>query len=360
MAEESQLFRLLVPAQGIDQTLSIESSTAFFDSEISFYNRLSSITDTNFSFANTGLGNVVLARNAINNLNDIKKNFSTSSLSTVENYMHEAQAMRILIGQGIIGKRVDDLLKAGSHAEAKWIAYMTSPAWLSADSAKASEIFTAIRASLTANPAFYGSTNIISAEQALENSSRALDASSKTANEIEEYRKEKTSLFSQLEDLYRQKLVLDEPALLWFNIADSKTRSWRIWLFIFACLIISPILIGLINRDAVLEIFKTLTVTASGAISVAGLAVITVPALFYAWLLKNVSRVFIQNLNLADDAAHRRALALTYLGLAENPKLSVAEQDRALILNALFRPVPPQTGDEGPPVGLLDLIRKKD
>jgi len=91
----------------------------------------------------------------------------------------------------------------------------------------------------------------------------------------------------------------------------------------------------------------------------AGVAAVTIPALLYAWLLKNVGRVFIQNLSLADDAAHRRALVLTYLGLAENPKLEIKDQERALILNALFRPVPPHTGDDGPPSGLLELIKGK-
>jgi hypothetical protein len=94
--------------------------------------------------------------------------------------------------------------------------------------------------------------------------------------------------------------------------------------------------------------------------SLSGIAAVSVPALFYAWLLKNVSRVFIQNLNLADDAQHRQALALTYLGLAANPNLGVAEKDRVLILNAMFRPIPNQLAEDGPPAGLMELIRKKD
>jgi hypothetical protein len=69
--------------------------------------------------------------------------------------------------------------------------------------------------------------------------------------------------------------------------------------------------------------------------------------------------MFIHHLNGADDAAHRRALCITYLGLAENPKLRIADQDRALILNALFRPIPSQGLEEGPPSGLLDLIKPK-
>lgn len=59
------------------------------------------------------------------------------------------------------------------------------------------------------------------------------------------------------------------------------------------------------------------------------------------------------NLNLADDAAHRKSLALTYMGLLQDEKHPASDQDRAIILNALFRPIPPQTNDEGPPAGLI-------
>ena len=101
-----------------------------------------------------------------------------------------------------------------------------------------------------------------------------------------------------------------------------------------------------------------MTASSTGGFSISGLAVITVPALFYAWLLKNISRVFIQNLNLADDADHRRSLALTYMGLLQDEKRPTTDQDRAIVLNALFRPIPPHTGDEGPPAGLIELIKK--
>ena len=112
------------------------------------------------------------------------------------------------------------------------------------------------------------------------------------------------------------------------------------------------------NWDSVSIAVSKISGASNGGFSIAGLAVITVPALLYAWLLKNISRVFIQNLNLADDADHRRSLALTYMGLLQDEKRPATDQDRAIILNALFRPIPPQTADEGPPSGLMDLIKK--
>jgi hypothetical protein len=63
-----------------------------------------------------------------------------------------------------------------------------------------------------------------------------------------------------------------------------------------------------------------ITGASNSGFSISGLAVISVPALLYAWLLRNISRVFIQNLNLADDADHRRSLALTYMGLLQDDK----------------------------------------
>ena len=93
-------------------------------------------------------------------------------------------------------------------------------------------------------------------------------------------------------------------------------------------------------------------------ISVASLVVFTVPVLAYGWLLKHVSRIFAQNLLIASDAEHRRVMAITFLGLAKRKSVGIAEQDRALILNALFRPAPTSPQEEGPPLGLLEFIKK--
>ena len=210
-----------------------------------------------------------------------------------------------------------------------------------------------------ANPANFGFDDLVNASQASKASQEARDASRASADNLEEFIAEKKSLFSSLEYLYRRQLTLQEPAVSWEKIAQSKTRVWGSWLFIFALMVIAPILAALISWEQVSTAVSKVTSAPSGGFSISGVAVITVPALFYAWLLKNISRVFIQNLNLADDAAHRKSLALTYMGLLQDEKHPTSDQERAIILNALFRPIPPQTNDEGPPAGLIDLIQKK-
>lgn len=122
-------------------------------------------------------------------------------------------------------------------------------------------------------------------------------------------------------------------------------------------MIAAPIVGALLNWDAMATAVAKITGASNGGFSIAGLAVISVPELFYVLLLKNVNRVFNQNLNLADDADHQRSLALTYIGLLQDDKRPTTDQDRAIILIALFRPIPSQTGDEGPPSGLIDLIK---
>lgn len=55
-------------------------------------------------------------------------------------------------------------------------------------------------------------------------------------------------------------------------------------------------------------------------------------------------------------------MTMTFLGLAKDHKSSVTDAERAIILNALFRPAPPNANDEGPPTGLQDILgeRKPD
>lgn len=169
---------------------------------------------------------------------------------------------------------------------------------------------------------------------------------------------DKKKLIENLEELFRKKIPVEEAATYWSNASLLKSRQWTVWLTVFVLLTLLPL--GLIIffwntvADAVVRITST-----NGNIALGGVAAITVPALLYGWLLKNVSRMFVQSLMLAEDAAHRRLLTMTYLGLAKEPQLHITDNERAIILNALFRPMPPYTSDDGPPSGLIELIGRK-
>ncbi|WP_338688687.1 DUF6161 domain-containing protein [Bradyrhizobium sp. 26S5] len=272
--------------------------------------------------------------------------------------MQDARARQVLIGASAVGRRVEQI-KASSDAGAAILAAIYSAKWMHASHPAGENIILVFRAVAFANPADFAFDDLLSASDATAKAIETGKKSDAAAQALNQFIDDKKALIGELEDLYRNKLTIEEPARSWQTIAANKTRIWRLWLAIFALMTVAPLIAALTYWSVVSDAISKLTGASNGGFSISGLAAISVPALLYAWLLKNISRVFIQNLNLADDADHRRSLALTYMGLLQNEKQPATDQDRAIILNALFRPIPPQTGDEGPPAGLLDLIQKK-
>ena len=353
MASEEDI-KIEIPEQGVAQTLTKTAAIKFFDDEMTFFNQSQPLVSGNFVFENRNLGEIRLHHNAIRQLQEIKNGLGGNDLKPLAKYVQGARSLRILVGQGSIGQYIAQLASEGNQTDAKWVLFIFSRDWMAH-----AEQLAPFRAAALGSPSVKYYSDLVSAKAALDESKKGLKQSDAAAERLEQFIDEKTKLFADLEDLYRRKLIVDEPAISWERVATEKTNAWRRWLVVFAILVLIPTLSAMLFWREFSAGVAALTTGQGAGISLSGVAAITVPALLYAWLLKNVGRVFIQNLNLADDAAHRRTLAVTYLGLAENPKLSISETDRALILNALFRPVPPHTGDEGPPAGLIELIRKQ-
>jgi hypothetical protein len=335
-------------------------SKKFLQVESSFFSELSGLLSPNIALGNMGFGNPQVVDRASRAFNQMLKEIKEDKFQSFENYVVSARELRVLIGQGQIGQRVKLLSNGGdaSKQQARWMTYILCADWSDGGNADV-QLLGAFRAAFAANPVTQAYGDLISSTEALRQASTAVEVSENAKHALEEFIRQKTEVFDHLEQLYRTKLTLDEPALTWAKIAERKTTVWAWWLAAFASLVVIPLLLALANWSTILDAVGKLTAGVNGTFSIAGLATITVPALFYAWLLKNVSRIFIQNLNLADDAAHRRSLALTYMGLLQDEKHPASDQDRAIILNALFRPIPPQTADEGPPAGVIDLIRNK-
>ena len=354
-------YQLTIPNQGI--SLNIPDAAGlqkFLRVESSFFGELGSLLATNIVLANMNYGNVQVQDRASRAFNQMLGEIKEDRFQSFENYVASARELRVLIGQGQIGQQVKLLSEsdnAASKQQARWMTYILCADW--SDGNADTQLLPAFRAAFAANPATQAYGDLISSTEAFRQASTAVEVSENAKRELQEFIRQKTEVFDRLEQLYRTKLTLDEPALTWAKIAERKTTVWAWWLAAFATLVAIPLLLALANWSTIVDAVAKLTAGANGTFSIAGLATITVPALLYAWLLKNVSRIFIQNLNLADDAAHRRSLALTYMGLLQDEKHPASDQDRAIILNALFRPIPPQTADEGPPSGVIDLIRNK-
>lgn len=152
-----------------------------------------------------------------------------------------------------------------------------------------------------------------------------------------------------------KRLRLEAPATYWETVGrEARNRSWM-WLGGFCAAVAVPV----VATICLWSPFSAALATFLGESGIGGGVLISFFALAYGWFLKHLSRGFVQNLQIADDAHQRRVMVMTYLGLAKESSTEISSNERALILNALFRPVPPSTADDGPPAGLLDLINKK-
>lgn len=77
------------------------------------------------------------------------------------------------------------------------------------------------------------------------------------------------------------------------------------------------------------------------------------------WILRLVSRVFLMNLHAYSDAGERVAMVKVYLAMMEHRPDTVSEQDRILILNALFRPGTGAGTDDGAPPHWFDILTNR-
>ncbi|EPZ14965.1 hypothetical protein M622_17440 [Thauera terpenica 58Eu] len=88
------------------------------------------------------------------------------------------------------------------------------------------------------------------------------------------------------------------------------------------------------------------------------LALVGLIGLFSVWAIRLVVRSYLSNLHLAGDAAERRVMIQTYLSLLEDGA-AVGDQDRHLILQALFRPAADGiVKDEGVPPSMLEFLTR--
>lgn len=357
MRNEEEPIEIVVPQQGVNELFeSVDEGKKWFRAEATAAQQLMSLLNENVSFAGNTL-QMRIGPIVSNYFNPIVNAPDDQFRDMVARYAAAARSLRVIVAQGDIGRAAADMAAKKQQVEAAWTVLIFSADWVPATRGGLGDIIGAMRVAALATPATRQFVSLSEAKEAVRAADDAELKARKSAEDLTAFIKEQSGLINNLVELYRTKLVIEEPAIFWQKFADKKTWGWRGWLCVFALAVALPI--GLVFREwsTIGETLHQLTTNAMGGVSVAGVALISVPALMYAWLLKNLSRLFIQNLNAADDAAHRRALAITYLGLAENPKLAISETERALILNALFRPGAHDAADDGPPVGLLDLLK---
>lgn len=163
--------------------------------------------------------------------------------------------------------------------------------------------------------------------------------------------------FLDQEKLFTEKLRIAAPASYWKTQQDYHRRASVISMIISSVLIIAGI--GIIAYIVVAGI-SHLPKNASGEPLVATIALLSVGAVLFLWLIRLASRNHGRHAALADDAELRSVMASTYLSLLQSSGTDVEPQQRLLILQALFRP--PGSGQpetEAGPASLLEALLKQ-
>lgn len=364
----SELYEIECKSQGVKhKALSRDEYREWFENEREFWGKLSGI-DRDIVFGNRSYGRTSIAGDYVQRLNRIIADLSGSSHQMAKAYLADAANLQFILGQGGIGSTIAEIAPTNPVA-AQRLALLFTPSLLSALPPEVSSELYALKVALQFNPYSVTTADVISAGQSLSKAKIAEkatnDALSKhrqsiaaAKDELDAYITEKTSQLQHLHDMYENYLLLQGPSRHWKGVSKTASKFALGALLLFILMLVAPALViaaywsnvsGYI--DHVLELTK-------GSLSIASLVIFTVPVLAYGWLLKHVSRVYTQNLAVAADAEHRRVMAITFLGLARRKSVGISEQDRALILNALFRSSPMSPQDDGPPSGLLELIKK--
>lgn len=163
---------------------------------------------------------------------------------------------------------------------------------------------------------------------------------------------------AELEDKVRRRLILEAPTTYWSNKASSHTKIAGL----FGAVFLASLGFGIYwlthwGVDLVANAHDRIVgdIKDPGLLALVPLAFITLPTLAFAWMLRHVSRVIVQNMALGADARLRGTIATTYSALTEEQNATPAEL--AIVLNALFRPVDGSTHTEIAPPNLAELLQ---
>lgn len=193
-----------------------------------------------------------------------------------------------------------------------------------------------------------------------------IEGQRKLANESHElragewlaFKEELAGEWETLKKVYDEQLALLAPTQYWSGraTAHQKLAVWfaiafgsalALFIGLFACLAMPQMFTAAGNK----EISPILT-----------LVPIAIPVFAGVWVLKILSRLLSENLQMMRDARERETMVKTFLALMrddKNGKSIVNDNDRILILHSLFRPSSVTVIDDAPPVHWFDILSNK-
>lgn len=178
---------------------------------------------------------------------------------------------------------------------------------------------------------------------------------------IDEWDRRKLDLakeWDELKRVYDEKLALLAPTQYWADRAIAHRKSAILFALAFAIAISISVAIF-----AVLAMPHLFAMASNRDVSpILTLIPIAVPAFAGIWVLKMLSRLLSENLQMMRDAKERETMVKTFLALMRDDKEGksiVNDNDRILILHSLFRPSSITAVDDAPPVHWFDILTNK-
>lgn len=168
----------------------------------------------------------------------------------------------------------------------------------------------------------------------------------------------------------REELKIDTTKNLWKNRAFWSATSFWVSAVVVAFAILAPPLWALTHIEAVLALLKRIgdaatqglptdaTAAQLTAATISRLVVISAPLGLYFWAIKLLVRFNTRSMVLMDDARQRHTTMDTYFHMIE--RNGATTEERGLMLNALFRPLPGQGQENVEPPNFMELVKRPE
>jgi len=181
------------------------------------------------------------------------------------------------------------------------------------------------------------------------------DAVEATRTAIAELKDQTTHEIGNFRAALRSELRLQAPVTYWRDKSKGHTRvAWAgLGAFVAAALI-------MIAAFAMFGSFEmdSLPKAHDGSLYLGELVVFTIPTVAYFWIMRYLGRLFVTNYTEAADARRRATMTETFLALAADGRSGVADAERLIILQALFRSGADAQADDTAPQSLFDVLLK--
>lgn len=136
--------------------------------------------------------------------------------------------------------------------------------------------------------------------------------------------------------LAHESATLQGATNIWETKGNQHSKAFWLGLLVLAVVILGGLGSLLYTWREVLEAIPR---KPDGDIAYGIVALLAVPVVGVAWLLRIIARFVTNSMTLNEDVQQRKAMLETYFRLVGDPNPKMEATDRILVLNAIFRPL---------------------